>query len=434
MYSIIYDNFKGNIPLNNLDNTAVSKFYLDVKNIKLEKEFITSDQISASSNKNLIYPIEFVGIHSDRIIDSIPKKTRDIIKSNTDIVLLFYLPTEGFSLQTYDHWYEKICYHIGLNGFSNNRRVYVTGNLKISQNFKSYMLPDYYEKKFVQNYTNFWHFRHLGKIDEYYCVDYFEEDHRNYYLNDDNIKTLRDDPAHFFNYNKKKLNFLFYNRRFRHHRLALISEIFRNKLDKDCYMSCLPPDEDLKKINNIHEKAKLLLVEEESFVYLDQYIKNIKKINLPNESYDITKMTCNKTDSYHFSDTWFSLISETEYDNESLFLTEKTWKPIANWHPFVIWGNPGSLHYLRSRGYETFPEIFNESYDNEENHALRLQMILKEIKRFCTLPNSEKNFAIESIREKLYYNRKLYFSVNRKTQTYENIFRNIFKTSQTTNL
>lgn len=63
-----------------------------------------------------------------------------------------------------------------------------------------------------------------------------------------------------------------------------------------------------------------------------------------------------------YSKTSFSLVSETMV-NPQLFISEKSFKPLAFKHPFIINGTPGTLAHLRSRGFETFDHIINESYD-----------------------------------------------------------------------
>jgi hypothetical protein len=74
-----------------------------------------------------------------------------------------------------------------------------------------------------------------------------------------------------------------------------------------------------------------------------------------------------------------------------LRITEKTFKPIANYQPFIVLGNEGTLKYLKSLGYESFTEMFDESYDQEENITKRFLMVLDEIEKFCNLSVNEKN-------------------------------------------
>jgi hypothetical protein len=55
----------------------------------------------------------------------------------------------------------------------------------------------------------------------------------------------------------------------------------------------------------------------------------------------------------------FSIVSEGnvyEPGNDYRFLTEKTWRTIANKHPFILAGDPVQFRYLENRGITTFKE------------------------------------------------------------------------------
>ena len=52
-------------------------------------------------------------------------------------------------------------------------------------------------------------------------------------------------------------------------------------------------------------------------------------------------------------------------------------------HPFVVISNHGILKVLQDKGYETFPEFIDESYDKEPNDVKRIIMILRELERIC---------------------------------------------------
>lgn len=71
----------------------------------------------------------------------------------------------------------------------------------------------------------------------------------------------------------------------------------------------------------------------------------------------------------------YNLEIVTETTVKAHFLTEKTIKPIASKMPFLSVSSPGYLKYLRNIGYKTFSDIFDESYDNITNTALRVQAI-----------------------------------------------------------
>jgi|TARA_Y100001963_G_C6456479_1_gene298165 hypothetical protein len=76
------------------------------------------------------------------------------------------------------------------------------------------------------------------------------------------------------------------------------------------------------------------------------------------------------------------------------------------YQPFIIYGNVNSLKTLKERGYETFSEIFDESYDNVEDDGLRLKMVCEEVERISKLSIEESFDLYESVKDKLIYNRK----------------------------
>lgn len=71
------------------------------------------------------------------------------------------------------------------------------------------------------------------------------------------------------------------------------------------------------------------------------------------------------------------LVTETVATGRRHHLTEKTFKPIAMGMPFIIVGTQGSLRYLRSYGFKTFGDLWDESYDDEPDDSRRIEKIAK---------------------------------------------------------
>lgn len=75
----------------------------------------------------------------------------------------------------------------------------------------------------------------------------------------------------------------------------------------------------------------------------------------------------------HYTQTYFSVVSETYGRNSGLdgvdnpMITEKTMKAIAMRHPFMIMGEPCSLRLLKTLGFLSYEELFDESYDEMPN-------------------------------------------------------------------
>ena len=54
-------------------------------------------------------------------------------------------------------------------------------------------------------------------------------------------------------------------------------------------------------------------------------------------------------------------------DKGTIFISEKTWKPIMVGHPFIMVGNKNNLKFLKDLGYKTFDKWIDESYDDIED-------------------------------------------------------------------
>jgi hypothetical protein len=89
-----------------------------------------------------------------------------------------------------------------------------------------------------------------------------------------------------------------------------------------------------------------------------------------------------------YDDTCFSFVSESMVflKNDIVLISEKTYKPIAFYQPFLILGPPGILKSLRNQGFETFENIFNEDYDSDPVWVRRLDSLVDNVKQFSKQP------------------------------------------------
>jgi hypothetical protein len=166
------------------------------------------------------------------------------------------------------------------------------------------------------------------------------------------------DVVEYYPINDRNL-FLNYNRNCRLHRI----EFLNNILNADIFDRGLIS---LGKVDDGHGHNKFLV--ENSPITID-------------ESYDLKfNMACNITKG-DYEKTFLSVVSETLVDEDTLFITEKTWKPIMVGHPFMILGNQGTLKYLKSIGYKTFSSWINEEYDDISDSAIRSVKIVEELEK-----------------------------------------------------
>ena len=112
----------------------------------------------------------------------------------------------------------------------------------------------------------------------------------------------------------------------------------------------------------------------------------------------------------YFNQAYFNYVVETHFDNDTIFLTEKTFKPILNLQPFVIIGNPGSLALLKDLGYKTFDTVIKEDYDNIINHKDRMSQILKISFDLTNLSHKHHIRIQQIISQALQHNQKLFLS------------------------
>jgi hypothetical protein len=78
--------------------------------------------------------------------------------------------------------------------------------------------------------------------------------------------------------------------------------------------------------------------------------------------------------------SFISLISETTVSSN--FVTEKTVVPILYGNLFLTLAGKGFHQYLESLGFELYYELFDYSFDTEENMEDRIYGIIKNVKKF----------------------------------------------------
>lgn len=104
-------------------------------------------------------------------------------------------------------------------------------------------------------------------------------------------------------------------------------------------------------------------------------------------------------------DTWVTVVSEASFADSDFtcFISEKTFKPIACFHPFIIFGNRHSLAHLRELGYKTFSPWIDETYDDLTTWD-RLNAVVQEIERINNIPLDEKLNWYKGMEEILVHN------------------------------
>jgi hypothetical protein len=115
----------------------------------------------------------------------------------------------------------------------------------------------------------------------------------------------------------------------------------------------------------------------------------------------------------YYQNSYLDLVSETHdelYGN--VFLTEKSFKPLAYGIPFIFNASRYYVAQLQRLGYESFPELFDESYDQMPASLEKIKFIADQVVNFCS--TDKINFLKNSIelQQKIKHNQELFWNKN----------------------
>lgn len=114
-----------------------------------------------------------------------------------------------------------------------------------------------------------------------------------------------------------------------------------------------------------------------------------------------------------------TLASEEDFSSQKQFFffpTEKIWKPMLRGQPFLVIGTQGFLSRLRDRGFETFPELFDEGYDMRSNWRNRTRDVIGQLEAFCAMDYETAKAAVAKVADKIAHNRALLLNDNRRSE------------------
>jgi hypothetical protein len=172
--------------------------------------------------------------------------------------------------------------------------------------------------------------------------------------------------------------FLCWNRRFRNHRTSLALGLDKNGLVDRSYYSMGAVDPEATTVN-FGSTVDLYNGNKDEITSVD--VRNfINKLPLIIDGENDIHQMCQDFDASarnFYTNSLVSIVTETNFASKALTLTEKSFKPSKEKHPFIIVGVNGALKSMREFGFQTFSEFWDESYDEEENQMMRLHKIIE---------------------------------------------------------
>jgi hypothetical protein len=123
---------------------------------------------------------------------------------------------------------------------------------------------------------------------------------------------------------------------------------------------------------------------------------------------------------YTINPNWYykskvNIITETNFYENEIHITEKTWKAIYLGIPFVISASKYHLKTLRNMGFKTFNSLVDEQYDELDGDN-KIKEIIKSANELANVYNSPE--VLEICR----FNQEKYFDINHRKNLLKTLF------------
>ena len=112
------------------------------------------------------------------------------------------------------------------------------------------------------------------------------------------------------------------------------------------------------------------------------------------------------------------VVSETAFNHPHPNFSEKTVSALVSNRPFVIIGAHGSLRTLKEKGYKTFDNFIDESYDNIKDPNQRMKQIFNTVSEINQKPLSELIAHVKDSAEEFFHNSTLMMNTIGKYKTH----------------
>tara|TARA_Y100000310_G_C20632600_1_gene789438 strand:+ start:619 stop:1809 length:1191 start_codon:yes stop_codon:yes gene_type:complete len=343
------------------------------------------DEGSISTDQPVYYipniPNDFNFYGSDPNNDIIiPDNVIDLAQNRDNVRILLYHAMEPFSWnfgKDFNEWWAR---QFGLYNIPSKQFYYISGDMSVDDNGSANVLG--------------------------VCI--FEALHRYRYEKDNKTTDI---PINTHGPYEKE--FLCLNSKARASKMAIMFYLIKNDLIKKGFVSWLWNNSRHMMMSNDEirytlDKWKHVPEDEyEAYVYDDTTFDEYRT-TLQDTYYSLKEWGGQDEDlSEFYSKSKYSLVTEVNAGNSILHITEKTFKPLQMGHPFIIQGNPGTLTYLQDLGYQTFNDMFDESYDGAHSSE-RTKHIIEQVM-------SDKKVT-QDILDKCTFNQQHFYNVRPETK------------------
>jgi len=296
----------------------------------------------------------------------------EILKKNL-AYFIFDASTEGFSPLYREPFFDILYYNCEKYQVDIDNIIFVSANLKDDNNIAQYSLSK--NKKPIKVFC-FPSFEHVVGNEELKTPEHLLEDEKKY--------------------SNEQYNFKYFSS------LSRVNRPFRTAAT---FILCQDDISQHALISHDKFDGKINIERWKYFHYLYDYInEDIQKWidHLP-LTVDRKDFKTNWALDTPFADihrqTIFQIVNETlvnDQNSTSLFYSEKTFRPILHFQPFVIFGQKEANHRLKDLGYKLYDDWFDLSFDFISDPIERYHELLNSIKKSCeTFRNLERHEHIK---------------------------------------
>ena len=220
-----------------------------------------------------------------------------------------------------------------------------------------------------------------------------------HYLKDYNGSTYEYIPNMSF----KPKHFVCLNGVSKPHRFEMVNFLFRYNLQDRGHISWLN-----RRADDVSRKYSKYYVEYEDNVF------DCKTLKLEFTGEELSQENKQLQIPPQYREACFDIVNESTANDEDIFITEKTWKPILQKTPFIIFGSKNSHKHLEEYfGIKPYTDLFDYGFDNlncdERFHSIKHD----NLKRLINMDIHELNEIVNSdkMQELLEYNKEQFLKL-----------------------
>jgi len=358
--------------------------------------------ITAFSN---IFALLGMKEYENSVFSNISSTTKKYLNAKNFYLILEY-QMEGYNDRNI---LDKIYFECKKHKIKPSNVIFITSTLNISELHDEY-LKQFPQKDKIKTSLFNWAipFKNLELKNVLYDKKKFEKYQKSSIVIEDDLDT------------PKTNKFLCLNRRLRFHRLLLLSLLENENLLENSFTSY---DMSLNlfpffidKLDDHHFKRQKIFYDEE---YKQKAKDGYKKL-LNNQKRIVDYDSIESLEGYGwetkdiYTKSYFSIVTETEFQDNIRFISEKTIKPIMQYHPFVLVGSPYTLRELKTYGFKTFSDFWDESYDEMESPNDRMIALFNLCKDLINKSKDDWDIMYKKMIPILKHNRNLLLEYDEK--------------------